>query len=335
MGKSTFIQSLLAVRQSYMQNLFPKTGLSLNGDLVKLGTAKDVLFEYANEEEIYIHVAYKNKADGKFKFDYSQSTDVLPVKENLSTDNFFLQNLFLDNFHYLSAERIGPRLAFDMSDFHVVQHKQIGTTGQYTAHFLATHGSQPLKIEALKFSNETSNSLVANVEAWLGAISPGTRITVTPHAAMGLVNLEFSFARGKLVSKSHRPTNVGFGITFILPVLVALLSSEPGALLLIENPEAHLHPKGQFMLATLMAMAAKAGVQLIIESHSDHFLNGLRVAVKDKKIGSTDVSVNFFEFDAVTSGSKVTNLQIDENGRINHWPVDFFDELEKSLEKLI
>ncbi len=336
MGKSTFIQSLLSIRQSHMQNILPKIGLSLNGDLVKLGTAKDVLFEYANEEEIQLKVMFKSGKNGDFTFDYNQSSDVLPIKSNASVDGLFVENLFTDNFHYLSAERIGPRLAFEMSDFHVVQHRQLGSSGQYTAHFLAQYGSQALKIPALSWAPEISDTLNANVEAWLGTISPGTRLVLTPHSGMGLVNLEYSFARGKETpTKAYRPTNVGFGITFILPVLVALLSSEPGSILLIENPEAHLHPKGQFMLGRLMALAANNGIQLIVESHSDHFLNGIRVAVKDKLIDYSKTSINFFEFEKEASSSKIKNLKIDSEGKIDQWPDGFFDEWEKSLEKLI
>ncbi|WP_413586044.1 DUF3696 domain-containing protein [Bdellovibrio sp. HCB274] len=335
MGKSTFIQSLLALRQSHLQNLLPDTGLSLNGDLVSLGAANDVLFEYTDEEEIGLKVTYKGGLTGRFLFNYNQSSDVLPLKKEIAEKSFFTSNLFSDNFHYLSAERTGPRLSFAMSDFHVVQHRQLGIRGEYSPHFLASFGSSPLKIKALKFSSDISDTLLANVEAWLGAISPGTRLTVTPHPGMNLVNLEYSFSRGTRVSKNHRPTNVGFGITFILPVLVAILSSDPGSLLLIENPEAHLHPKGQFMLAQLMALAATNGIQIIVESHSDHFLNGLRVAAKRGEIKSEDISVNFFEYDQSLMSSRVVNINIDQDGRIDYWPEGFFDEWEKSLEALI
>jgi predicted ATPase len=152
---------------------------------------------------------------------------------------------------------------------------------------------------------------------------------------MGLVNLEYSFARGGSVSRNYRPTNVGFGITFILPVLVAVLSAQPGTLLLVENPEAHLHPKGQSMLAQLIAKAAASGVQVIVESHSDHFLNGLRIAVRQKIISPDHLSANFFQFDPNSKSSKITKIGIDENGRVDNWPEDFFDEWEKSLEKLM
>lgn len=337
MGKSTFLQSLLTMRQSVLQNLLPKTGLLLNGDLVKLGNAKDILFEQAEKEEIEIDLKFDGDCFGKFKFGYNQTNDVLPINSKDASPKIYDENLFTDNFHYLSSERIGPRPTYEMSDFQVVQHKQLGVLGQHAIHFLSVYGGDPLKISALQFPGVSIDTLKDSVEGWLGIISPGTRIVLTPQPSIGHVTLEYAFVRGKgsPASKNHRPTNVGFGITFILPVLVAILSAEAGSILLIENPEAHLHPRGQFMLGRLMAIAAGNGVQIIVESHSDHFLNGVRVATKENLINSTDVSINYFDFDEKSRGSKITKIKVDSNGSIDNWPDGFFDEIEKSLARLM
>ncbi|WP_180834594.1 AAA family ATPase, partial [Vibrio parahaemolyticus] len=66
----------------------------------------------------------------------------------------------------------------------------------------------------------------------------------------------------------------------VLPIVLALLVTKPGGLVIIENPEAHLHPKGQSYLGRLIQRTAEAGVQVIIETHSDHLLNGIRVAAR-------------------------------------------------------
>ncbi|MCR2307254.1 AAA family ATPase, partial [Salmonella enterica] len=72
-------------------------------------------------------------------------------------------------------------------------------------------------------------------------------------------------------------------------------------MLIIENPESHLHPAGQSLMGKLCSIAANNGVQLIVESHSDHFLNGIRVAVKQKVVAADDVKVFFLQRDVHNS----------------------------------
>ena len=107
--------------------------------------------------------------------------------------------------------------------------------------------------------------------------------------------------------------------------------------MLIENPEAHLHPKGQFMMGELIARAASAGIQVIVETHSDHVLNGIRVAVHDKVINPDSLKIHFFSRleEAGRMKSKVESPVIDKNGRLDQWPEGFFDEWDKSLERLL
>src|SRR5439155_18457924 len=138
-------------------------------------------------------------------------------------------------------ERIGPRRFFETSDFLVRQRRQLGSAGEYTAQFLATFGREHIVSSILGHPEAASLSLQDQVEGWLGEISPGTRISLTPNLGTDTVSLQYSFVLGHQVSNKYRATNVGFGITYALPIIVAVLSSVPGSLLLIENPEAHLH----------------------------------------------------------------------------------------------
>ncbi len=339
MGKSTVLQSLLLLRQSYLQGLLEETGLALNGNLVSIGTASDALFEGAIEEEIGFELALTNGEEGRWLFNYDREADVLDLDGDKTEVSFevFSSSLFNNNFHYLQAERIGPRTSYEMSDFLVRQQRQLGNCGEYTAHFLTIYGSDKIPNDALAHSQSASDQINHQVEAWLGVVCPGTRLDVMSHADMDLVNLQYSFVRGKQTSNYYRSTNVGFGITYTLPILVAILASPPGSLLLLENPEAHLHPKGQSSLGDLMAIAASCGVQVIVETHSDHVLNGIRIAVHKKKISPDKVRLYFFEppkKDGQTH-NEVISLNIDSDGRIDRWPDDFFDEWDKSLEALL
>ena len=128
----------------------------------------------------------------------------------------------------------------------------------------------------------------------------------------------------------HRPVNVGFGLTQVLPIIVAALAAKEGDLLLIENPEVHLHPAGQALMGQFLAEVAAAGVQVLVESHSDHLLNGIRRAVKSEKISPSAVALHFFK-PRDEDGEQVTTPILDSTGNIDHWPAGFFDQLDKDL----
>ena len=143
----------------------------------------------------------------------------------------------------------------------------------------------------------------------------------------------FSFDRpGDIATRRFRATNVGFGLSYTLPVILALLA-EPGTLCLIENPEAHLHPRGQTKLAELAARASLADVQVLVETHSDHFMDGVRIAVRDGLISPDKTTIHYFE--RPDGETVVTSPQIDDDGRLSTWPAGFFDQHEENLEKLL
>ena len=336
-GKSSVLQSLLLLRQSDQQGLLRSKGLALNGDLVRIGTAQDALFEGAQEMQIGFKLAWDHGGEAEWLFDYNREADVMNLASEPAGSTVFETSLFKDEFQYLRAERIGPRTSFEMSDYQVRQHRQLGTGGEFTAHFLSLFEQESIVNHALRHNSAESDQLRAQVEAWLSELSPGTRLSSKTHPGMDLVTLEYSFTTGKMVSNPYRPTNVGFGITYTLPILVALLSAKHGALLLLENPEAHLHPQGQARMGELIARAAGGGVQILLETHSDHVLNGIRLAVHSGKIDPAQVKLHYFRRGRTDgqSGCEVVSPKIDPDGRIDQWPDGFFDEFDKSLEALL
>ncbi|MEG4287974.1 DUF3696 domain-containing protein [Microcoleus sp. C2C3] len=345
-GKSSVMQSLLLLRQSYQQGLLPEKGLALNGDFVNVGTARDALFEGAKEDLIGFDIVWENNSEGLWRFKYDREVDVLKIVSEQVTSEVYKSNLFGNNFHYLQAERIGPRPFNEMSDYQVRQLGQLGIKGEYAAHFLAINGRKVIPNSSLSHPEEKLNTqikkeqstaksmdLIDQVEAWMGEISPGTRLKIDAKSDVDLMSFQYSYGD----SNPYRATNVGFGISYILPIIVAALASTPGTIILIENPEAHLHPKGQVKMGQLLALAASGGVQVVIETHSDHVLNGIRLAVHGGKIDPKDVQLHYFqrqnkEGQAVT---EVISPKIDRNGRIDRWPDGFFDEWDNSLEVLL
>lgn len=337
-GKSSVLQSLLLLRQSYQQGLLPEKGLALKGDLVHIGTAQDAFREGATKEYLGFDIVLDtNSTEGIWRFNYDQelyaSPDVLNLASPPVPQEVYKSSIFSPKFHYLQAERIGPRSSYDMSDDRVRRLGQLGTKGEYTAHFLFVHGREVIPNSDLSYPQAKSMDLIDQVEAWMREVSPSTRININSSPDMDLVSLQYSYGD----SNPYRATNVGFGISYTLPIVVAILASEPGTLILIENPEAHLHPKGQAKMGELLALAASCGVQVVIETHSDHVLNGIRLAVHGGKLDPKDVQLHYFERQE-REGQVITEVlspRIDRNGRIDQWPDGFFNEWEKSLKALL
>lgn len=345
-GKSSVMQSLLLLRQSYQQGLLPEKGLALNGYFVNIGTARDALFEGAKEDLIGFDIVWENNNKATWRFKYDREVDVLNIDSEPVSSEVYKSNIFGNNFHYLQAERLGPRPFNEMSDYQVRQLGQLGIKGEYAAHFLAINGrkvipnsnlSHPevkLKTQRQKDqSTAQSMDLIDQVEAWMGEISPGTRLKIDAKSDVDLMSFQYSYGD----SNPYRATNVGFGISYTLPIIVAALASTPGTIILIENPEAHLHPKGQVKMGQLLALAASGGVQVVIETHSDHVLNGIRLAVHGGKLDPKDVQLHYFQRQN-KEGQAVTDVispKIDRNGRIDSWPEGFFDEWDNSLEILL
>lgn len=335
-GKSTIIQSLLLLRQSYEENVLAK-GVSLNGDLVNIGTGRDLLFERTEGiEEISIAIERSSgHALYKWIFEYQREANFLNTKATDSPTAFDTFPLFNDNFEYLCAERFGPRNTFPKSNYVVAEHRHIGIHGEFTQHYLHLYGKKPIVNMKARHEQTKEMYLINQVQAWLSTISPGVRIETSEFAQADLMGMQFRFVDAD-VSNAYRPTNVGFGLTYTLPVIVALLKAEAGDLVIIENPEAHLHPRGQRSLGELLARVAAGGVQVLVETHSDHVLNGVRIAVRDKLITKDAVKINFVEkvFKQEQFVHQIISPNISEEGRLDFWPKGFFDEWDRALNEL-
>lgn len=205
-----------------------------------------------------------------------------------------------------------------------------------------------------------NNSLLAKVNECLQWVSPGARFQVEQKKVGDDEYYISSIAFGKDSASAFKPQNVGFGVSYILPVLVVLLTAKKGGIIVIENPEAHLHPRGQAEMGKLIAKTVARGVQVFVETHSDHVINGIRVSVKKGVVKPEDVNIAFFERKAhdvknedeafvsndgvkyVKKGvgshqeiyTEVRNIKIDENGSLSEYPTDFMDEWNIQQMKL-
>ncbi|NLG97282.1 MAG: DUF3696 domain-containing protein [Chloroflexi bacterium] len=119
---------------------------------------------------------------------------------------------------------------------------------------------------------------------------------------------------------------VGFGVSQVLPVIVLLYTAPKNAILLLEQPELHLHPAAQFALGDLLIeVSRERNLQIIFESHSEHILQRIQRRVAEGEISEKDVALYFTSLDG--NASKITRLKLDPYGNISNWPKDFFGNL--------
>ncbi|MFI2504988.1 DUF3696 domain-containing protein [Streptomyces sp. NPDC018972] len=343
-GKSSVLQALALLRQSYESgDLAPvggrEAGLLLNEELVQLGTGQDVRHE-AYDDDTGPHIALALRGNGvttQWTAVYEREADhleLVPAEQGIQPDPAsLLPSLFGPGFQYLKADRVSPQVSYPRSHHAVTTRGFLGAHGEHTVNYLRTHQDEPVTGEALRLPDAASTSLLAQTEAWMQRLCPGVRLVAEDIDGTDAVRLGYHFGSGFSESNRYRPTNVGFGLTYVLPVVVACLSARPGTLVLLENPEAHLHPQGQTWMAYLACAAAASGAQVVMETHSDHVLNGLRIQVKNGRLAAGETAVHYFRRKGQTT--EVVSPVVGPDGTLSEWPEGFFDEWENSLDQLL
>lgn len=350
MGKSSFIQSLLLLKQS---NNLTNGRIDLTGDFLNLGTTKDALYQYSKDKELSLGIKFNSGRGFNYPFTYEPEANYFLSNHVFANEGKFIESLkqealFSNNFQYLHANRIEPTSVNHKNYSYVVNEKNIGNRGEYTAHFIEVFNGDDVKFDNLLHKDSISKdsitrkdivnkTLINQINLWMGEISPNVNIRTTTISS-DYVLLEYVFKQPNFGNTNRfKPENVGFGISYGLPVVVALLASKPGELIIIENPESHIHPRGQAELGKLIAKVAMNDVQVIIETHSDHILNGIRVAVKENEIDKNKVAIFYFEKEILQDEqfSKITNIEIDGKGELSSYPKDMLDEWSNQLLKLL
>lgn len=333
MGKSTIIQSLLLIYQS-LGEIMIQNQVKLNGDMIDFGTGRDILCESTEDDSAIVIGVEEDDRSTEVRMLYAPFSNVLRLQEGLPVVPKFTDR---EHFIFLSADRIVPVNIYDITNDTDLQERNFGNNGVYTLQYLKEYGPNVID-HALVYTREGYvDTLYEQVRFWMSKIAPGVSIEIDIDPEKQLASLGYSFQEGKNVTNTYKSVNVGFGITYVLPVVVALLSARKGDTILIENPEAHIHPAGQRWLGELIAWVGRINdVQVLVETHSDHILNGIRVAVKQKRITKEKVNLSYFYKDG-TDGfqHKVITPHLTDEGRIDEWPKGFFDEWDNALLDLL
>lgn len=350
-GKSSFCQSLLTLSQTWrrgmMDNLLPA------GMWKDLGTYDDIVYAFDENKSIGIHIFTDAERDNDFELLFEQSKDNLTLGEvkdvrvggmainddsgssnedgdsdermdddnskteiRLSSLRDFPSLMALQRMYYVAAERIAAP-----------GYQLLDETTPYE--YLAPNGENVLNV----LWKNRSNGCIKKVQDMLERVLDGGRI-VLEFAGDRLVLRINSVDDGNY----YRPVNVGYGFSYVLSLITAVVLATDGSFIIVENPEAHLHPSAQAkMMNELIATAKERNIQLIVETHSDHVLNTALRAVNDHRLETEDLKVLFFSSptsDDEVSESKVRNLEVNQLGHILNPPKQFFEQYSVDLRAL-
>ena len=300
-GKSSVIQALRMLEKAFNK----EKDFLLDG----YGTMEEIKNKSVKEN---ICLCVSDDRDNQFSLTFPS---VQPVN---------IQNFQFPELIYISAHRFGPQKSIPIYN-DSAKKERIGENGENILQCIKMMEGKLLD-ERLRHENSEGLTLEYNIRGWLHVISP---------------NVEFNYELIKMSDSSyatfdgHRANNVGFGLSYTLPVITALLigTITPNSLVIIENPEAHLHPKGQTEMANLIARCAQVGAQIIIETHSDHLFDGIRIAAKKMNMAK-DIQIHWFELNE-HKNTKVYSPTLTNDGRIEEWPKGFFDQFEINSSELI
>ena len=346
-GKSSVLHALVLLHQTIRDHQW-STRLMLNGASIRLGTASAVIDDIYGRRTCGIALQVEGTT---YEWDFAADRNEMSMAvERVQVGSFeeerpqFLRDLLppvghdeslstyplttpLRRLAYLTAERLGPREHYALEDPQLTP--VVGPTGEHAASVLYSSADTPV-LDSLAMP-DTPPTRLHQVGARMEQFFPGCALNMErlPHPSAVVLGFRTSSA-----TDFHAPIHTGFGLTQVFPIIVAALSADRNDLLLIENPEVHLHPAGQATMGEFLAEVAAAGVQVMLETHSDHVLNGVRRAVKNDVLAPGDVALHFFRprQDAERGGvAQVQSPHMDSEGNIDDWPDGFFDQFDKDM----
>ena len=350
-GKSSVLQAFALFHQTVREHEW-SSALMLNGSALRLGTAGDVIDQVSGSRSCGIGL---QDGDTEYQWEFAAERSDMSLTvtrvalderqfvvpdddslllhqmlpdEELRSDSIHINlAMRLDELSFLTAERTGPRDTYPLEGREYFG--LIGAKGEHAVSLLYSRGDKVV-VDALAIPG-VPQTLLRQVSARMATFFRDCEIEVSPIPRANALTLG---VRTSHQTDFHRPAHTGFGITQVLPIIVASLSAEPEGLLLVENPEVHLHPAGQATMGEFLTEVAAAGVQVVLETHSDHVLNGVRRAVKRGTLAPDATALHFFrsrEDAARDGGTQVQSPQLADDGSVDHWPDGFFDQFDKDM----
>jgi Uncharacterized conserved protein len=333
-GKSTAIQALLMMRNAYEHELVNDAVIEINGPYcLSLGTTLDIIPVEAERNSSMLLSLTHNDKQVSFSFPLSDehSELFLKIEDRTMPDDVFSIPLLKKEFYYLNAERLGPRVSQGIK---VHKYSNVGCQGEYCAQVLSENSSvRDFVVEEDRcFDTEKSRDLLTQTQLWMQRLFPGIVIQSEPNpkSLSAQINITHNYTLGAPVLS----TNVGFGVSYVLPLVITGLIAKKGTIMIVENPEAHLHPSAQTSIAEYLARIAQAGVYVIAETHSDHFINGIQLAVAEKKLEHERVIINYVNQNHETRRPDIKPIYLSDKAELSEWPDGFFNQTQKDFARL-
>ncbi|MDR1759423.1 MAG: AAA family ATPase [Fibrobacter sp.] len=295
-GKSSLIQALLFYCEA--------TEYSRNGKPFILTNFDEMRNKYLNSRELLISVNDNSLllTSDESKWEQASPNSSFPTKD---------QGLY-----YLSENRSGPEELAKR-----IKNPMVGDDGCFLFNLFDLYKSQPIEVSLQKTKIQT---LSQNLDYWLSEIL-GVRIELTSQVVTS-TNLKISYKFDELPAVS--PLHLGAGVSYLAKILILCLYSKPGEVVVIENPEIHLHPAAQSRLGVFFCWIAKVGVQIILETHCEHLINRVRYETYSKNITAEKVKL-FYKSSHRNPFQKIElnehGRYISESGDPMQFPSGFFD----------
>lgn len=204
----------------------------------------------------------------------------------------------------------------------------VGLYGQYAAEAFSQRRNDSTEVLPPD-AGVGSDTLARAMNAWWSYILRD-EITVTVEE-VARAGYSVRLDTGAIASRSFG--QVGFGLSQLWPILVACLASRPGDLVIVETPEAHLHPGAQHRVAGLFVELARRGRQVILETHSEHLVAAASLAVKRGELAPEDLALAFFS--QADGHTQIERIEVDASGRRLGAPEGFFDQATADLLELL
>ena len=330
-GKSSVIQSLLLMKkisQGSISELTPCFDLDLNDSnyALDLGKYEDIKNKSDDDYEDFLNA---DSTEISFILDGGMAkiepADSIAAEKYVKaySDEKSIESLkkYLNNgFVYLNAERMAPHYVYNNTD----NADYCDCHGTNTGNVIQKHENDNCSIKRA-YSNSDKNKWSIELDKWINYIFPGVAVRVVPSGE------DYYQVR----VHGNAATNAGFGITYALPILVSGLTIPEGGILLVENPEAHLHAKAQSNMGYFLARIAAAGVRIIIETHSEHIVNGIRRMIIEGKTEMSHEDMTIYFFQDINEKKDIKEITMDEIGNLSEFPVGFFDQVSQDMSELM
>jgi predicted ATPase len=243
------------------------------------------------------------------------------------------RTFFSEQIRYLGPLRDDPRMIYALPD--ALGSMDVGKKGEFTAYVIDKFGDYivecPSSFEQSVQSASVPMSLKSALTIWLERMGLTFGIQTKDRGKIG-TELSIS-ARG--LSDGVDLTNVGVGVSQVLPMLTMCLLAPKGALILLEQPELHLHPRVQSVLTDFLLGIARSGRQCIVETHSERMVNRTRLRIAESSDRSIMDAVRIFFVEKPDEETVVRPVEPNEYGAIPDWPAGFFDEGPDEAERII